>query len=167
MSTNNNMEETWGIAATHAEHSMHDSISYSIEGQTRTGTIIWICAPTDQANKPRSVRYVVQPDESANSLDLVWPGNVLIDAAYNKQAHVSMASTSVGFEEALLKMLASLSIPVILKVEIDDDGQPFYIWQIGQSTPTQPFGMYVGTNRQLIDALKLALEKLIRHVEQQ
>ena len=64
-------------------------------------------------------------------------------------------------------MLTSLSIPIILKVEIDDDGQPFYVWQIGESTPTQPFGMYVGTNRKLIDALKLALEKMIQHVEQQ
>jgi hypothetical protein len=64
-------------------------------------------------------------------------------------------------------MLASVSIPVIVKVETDDDGQPFYVWHIGKSTSQQPFGLYVGTNRQLIDALSLALEKLIKHVGQQ
>jgi hypothetical protein len=64
-------------------------------------------------------------------------------------------------------MLATLSIPIIIKVETDDHGQAFYIWQIGESTSQQPFGLYVGTNRQLIDALSLALEKLIKHVGQQ
>ncbi len=167
MATNNNMEETWGVAATHAEHQMHDHISYSVEGQIRTGTIIWICAPADQANKLRSVRYIVQPDESAKSPDLIWPGNILIDAGHNKQVHASSNTAFAGLEQTLIEMLTSLSIPVILKMEIDDAGQPFYVWQIGQSTPTQPFGLYVGTNRQLIDALKLALEKLIQHASRQ
>jgi hypothetical protein len=54
-----------------------------------------------------------------------------------------------------------------VKVETDDDGQPFYVWHIGESTSRQPFGLYAGTNKQLIDALSLALEKLIKHVGQQ
>ena len=125
------MEETWGVAAPHAEHRVHDSICYSVEGHTHTGTIIWICAPADSASKPGSVRYVVQPDECAEGLDLVWPGNILIDAADTPPADTRSASASAGFEEALLKMLSSLSIPVILKVESDDDGEPVYVWQIG------------------------------------
>ena len=64
-------------------------------------------------------------------------------------------------------MLATLSIPIIMKVETDDNGQPFYVWYIGESTSRQPFGLYVGTNKQLIDALSLALERLIKHVGKQ
>jgi len=120
MARHNNMEETWGVAATHAEHQIHDHIHYSVEGQTRTGTIIWICAPNHQASQLRSVRYVVQPDEVENSLDLVWPGNTLIDAGNNKQVPASNGVTSAGLEEALIELLTLLSIPVFLNVEIDD-----------------------------------------------
>ena len=87
--------------------------------------------------------------------------------AQQHQADGSHNTASPGLEQALIEMLATLSIPVIVKVETDDDGQPFYVWHIGESTPQQPFGLYVGTNRRLIDALSLALEKLIKHVGQQ
>ena len=87
--------------------------------------------------------------------------------AQQQQAYGSHSTPSPALEQALIEMLASLSIPVIVKVETDDDSQPFYVWHIGESTSQQPFGLYVGTNRQLIDALKLALEKLIKHVGQQ
>jgi hypothetical protein len=91
-------------------------------------------------------------------------------ASHEAQQHQpdgSHSTASPALEQALIEMLASLSIPVILKVETDDDSQPFYLWHIGESTSQQPFGLYVGTNRQLIDALSLALEKLIKHVGQQ
>jgi len=87
--------------------------------------------------------------------------------AQQQQADGSHSTASPGLEQALIEMLATVSIPIIMKVETDDNGQPFYIWHIGESTSRQPFGLYVGTNRQLIDALKLALEKLIKHVGQQ
>jgi len=87
--------------------------------------------------------------------------------AQQHQADGSHSTASPGVEQALIEMLASLSIPVIVKVETDDDGQPFYVWHIGESTSQQPFGLYVGTNRQLIDALSLALERLIKHVGEQ
>jgi hypothetical protein len=84
-----------------------------------------------------------------------------------QRADGSNGTASTPLELALIEMLASLSIPIIVKVETDDDGQPFYVWHIGASTPQQPFGLYVGTSRQLIDALSLALERLIKHVGQQ
>ena len=87
--------------------------------------------------------------------------------AQQQQPDGSHSTASPGLEQALIEMLATVSIPVIVKVETDDDGQPFYVWHIGESTPQQPFGLYVGTNKQLIDALSLALEKLIKHVGQQ
>jgi hypothetical protein len=87
--------------------------------------------------------------------------------AQQQQPDGSHSTASPGLEQALIEMLATVSIPIIMKVETDDNGQPFYIWHIGESTSRQPFGLYVDTNRQLIDALKLALEKLIKHVGQQ
>jgi hypothetical protein len=87
--------------------------------------------------------------------------------AQQQQADGSHSTVSPGLEQALIEMLATLSIPIIVKVETDDNGQPFYIWHIGESTSLQPFGLYVGTNKQLIDALSLALERLIKHVGQQ
>ncbi len=59
-------------------------------------------------------------------------------------------------------MLASLSTPIIIRKEIDDDGQPFYIWHIGEATPEQPFGVCAGIHRQFLGAMKLAMEKVIK-----
>ena len=167
MAAHDEMEETWGIAATHADHHINDHIHYRVDGQKRTGAIIWICAPADQAGQLLPTRYVVQPDERATGLDLVCPGTILIDEVQQQQADESHSTASPGLEQAVIQMLATISIPIIVKVETDDNGQHFYVWHIGESTPQQPFGLYAGTNRQLIDALSLALEKLIKHVGHQ
>lgn len=161
---NNNMESTWGAAASHAEHHIHDCIRYTVEGQTRTGTIIWICTPAQQAKQFPSTRYVVQPDDKTLGLDLVCPGNILISDGRKQQPHTR--AETPGLEQSLIEMLATLSIPIIVKVETDDNGQPFYVWHLGESTPGQPFGGHVGTDPQLMGALKLALETLIRRTEQ-
>jgi len=87
--------------------------------------------------------------------------------AQQQQPDGSHSTASPGLEQALIEMLATLSIPIIMKVETDDKGHPFYVWHIGESTSRKPFGLYVGTNKQLIDALSLALERLIKHVGKQ
>jgi hypothetical protein len=164
MAGHQSLEETWGIAAAHAEHHIGDYIRYSIEGNIRSGTILWICAPEDSENPLRAVRYVVQPEEENEiSPDLVWPGNILIDQAPQAEEQGSAAGE---LEQALLELLATLSFPVTVNREIDDSGQPFYVWYIGESTPQQPFGLHVGMDRHLIGALKGALETLIRHAQQ-
>lgn len=163
MAAHNHLEETWGLAATHAEHHVGDYIRYSIEGQVQSGTIIWICAPQDQENPLRSVRYVVQPEDSARSYDLVWPGNIIIGTP--PKDHDDSAAAEL--EQALLEMFATLSTPIIVRMELDDSGQPFYVWHIGEATPERPFGLHVGMNRHLIGALKFALEKLITHTQQE
>jgi hypothetical protein len=163
MAAHNQLEETWGAAASHAEHHIGDYIRYSIEGQARWGTIIWICAPVEQADQPRSVRYVVQPEENAPVPDLIWPGNILIGNG-QPAAERDGATNVAELEQALTEMFATLSIPIIMRMEIDDSGQPFYVWHIGESTPQQPFGLYVGMERHLLGAMKLALEKLITHL---
>jgi hypothetical protein len=167
MATYGNLEETWGIAATHAEHHINDHICYSVEGQVRTGNIMWICAPFDPSSGLQAVRYVVQPDKEAIRPDLVCPGYVLIDKAEKQQVSVTNPITSSELEQALIEMLSTLAIPIIVKQETDDDGHPFYVWHIGPSTPAQPFGQYAGIDRQFISALKLAMETLIKHAERQ
>ena len=61
-------------------------------------------------------------------------------------------------------MLASLSTPIIIRKDIDDDGQLFYLWYIGEATPERPFGVYAGVHRQFLGAMKLAMEKVIKGV---
>jgi hypothetical protein len=162
-----NMEEMWGMAATHTEHHVQDHIHYMVEGQTRTGTIVWISAPAACPDRPEPTRYVVQPDDGG-SLDMVCSRNILVDEGQKQQAHLSAASAeSTELEQALIQILSTLSMPIIIKVEIDDEGQPFYVWHIGESTPQQPFGLYVGTDRRLSGTLKLALETLIKHLQRE
>ncbi len=155
----NDMEKTWGMAATHAEHRVLDSILYVRNGQRCSGTILWVCAPATCADQQQPVRYVVRPDDRMEELELVSSCNILIDEACQQERQP--ASTSSALEQALIAMLSTLSIPITIRIETDDDGQPYYVWFIGESTPRQPWGLYVGTDRNL----KLALERLIKHLQ--
>ncbi len=159
----NDMEKSWGMAATHAEHRVLDSILYVRNGQRCSGTILWVCAPATCADQQQPVRYVVRPDDRMEELELVFSCNILIDEACKQER--PPASTSCALEQALIAMLSTVSIPINIQVETDDDGQPYYVWFIGESTPQQPWGLYVGTDRNLTSALKLALERLIKHLQ--
>jgi hypothetical protein len=158
-----NMEESWGVAASYAEHRVHDHILYLRDGQTHTGVVLWICAPATCPTQQQPVRYVVHPDDRPNELELVSSCNILIDAAYKQETEPVIPSPTL--EQALIEMLSTLSIPITVRVETDDDGLPYYVWSIGESTPQQPWGLYVGTDRNLAAALKLALERLIKHLQ--
>lgn len=158
---NDNMETTWGSAATHAEHRVHDRIQYTKEdGQTQAGSIVWICAPAVCEGRQQPVRYIVQPEGCDKRLDLVCPGNILIE----EEQQPAKRDTAASLEQALSEMLATLPIPITIRREIDDDGQPFYVWFIGESGPGYPFGLYIGTDRQFPQALKQAIETLIKHL---
>jgi hypothetical protein len=152
----NRLEAKWGQAAHFTEHEISDLVRYSIEGQVRTGTIIWTCAPA----QGQSLRYVIQHEGANEQPDIVCPGKVIADDA---QRHEDNCDPSCGIpEQTLLRLLATLSTPIIIQTDIDDDGQLYYIWQIGESTKECPWGRYVGTHRQLLGAIKLALEKVMR-----
>lgn len=166
MAAHDYLEETWGGAAAHAEHQVGDYIRYSVEGHARCGTVIWICAPQGQANPPRSVRYIVQPEDNAQGPDVIWPGSILIGTAPKEGAQDASAAAA-ALEQALLEMCATLSIPIVIREEIDDTGQPFYVWHIGESTPQRPFGLHAGMDRHLLGALKGAMEKLITRTTQE
>ena len=164
MSTNyDQMEEIWGMGAIYSEYQIDDRISYTLEGQTYTGTIIWVCAPTYTSDQQLPTRYSVQPDDKEESLDIVLSGNIVIGETIKPE--VGSNSLTDMSEQALIDMLATLSIPIIIREEIDDDGLPFYVWHLGESTPERPYGVSVGVHRQFSGALKLAIEKAIKGIQ--
>lgn len=163
MSTNyDQMEEIWGLAAIHSEYQIDDRISYTAEGQTRTGVIIWVCAPTTTVERHLPTRYVIQPDGREESLDVVLSGNI-VTGEVDKREMLSNSMHSES-EQPIIDMLASLSTPIFIRKDIDDDGQPFYVWHIGESTPERPFGVSVGVHRQFLGAVKLAMEKVFKGI---
>lgn len=120
------MERTWGLAATHSEYHVNDCIRYIVEGETRTGTIIWACAPVTREGQHLPTRYVVQLGHCEGSLDIAWSGNIVVDKKDEmRRQELSSNVTSTFSEQALIDMLASLSLPVVIHAETDDDGQRF------------------------------------------
>ncbi len=52
MSTSHDqMEEIWGMGAAYSEYHIGDRICYTLEGQTHTGTIMWVCAPSNISDR--------------------------------------------------------------------------------------------------------------------
>ena len=165
MSTNyDQMEKIWGLRAVYSEYHIDDRICYTLEGQTYIGTIIWICAPANTLEEQLPTRYIVQPDTNENSHHIVLSGNIVVSET---QRQILQANILTGVtEQAIIDMLASLSLPIIIREEIDDEGPPFYVWHLGASTPEQPFGACVGIHRQFLEALKFAFEKAIKGIQE-
>jgi hypothetical protein len=157
------MEEIWGIGAIYSEYQIDDRICYILEGQTYTGTIIWVCAPINTQDEHLPTRYIVRPDNKENARDNVSSGNIVVGEIQKQEARSNLM-TGVS-EQAIIDMLSTLSIPIYIREEIDDEGLPFYVWHLGESTPERPFGVCVGVHRQLAGALKLAIEKAIKGVQ--
>jgi len=165
MSTNyDQMEEIWGLGAAYSEYQIDDRICYTLERQTYSGTIIWVCAPANTLDEQLPTRYVVQSDTRENSHHIVLSGNI-VEGETQRQILQANILTGVT-EQAIIDMLASLSLPIIIREEIDDEGVPFYVWHLGEATPEQPFGVYVGIHRQFLEALKLAIEKAIKGIQE-
>ena len=165
MSTNyDQLKEIWGMAAAHSEYHIEDRICYTLEGQTHIGTIIWACAPSNTADEQLPTRYIVKPETNENCHDIVLSSNIIVGET---QRQVLQANILTGVtEQAIIAMLATLSLPIIIREEIDDEGLPFYVWHLGAATPEKPFGVCVGIHRQFLGALKLAMEKAIKGLQE-
>lgn len=166
MSTNyDQMEEIWGLRAAYSEYHIDDRICYTLEGQTRLGTIVWVCAPSNTLDGQLPTRFIVQSDMNENSHDIVLSGNIVVGETQRQilQANILSGVT----EQAIIDMLATLSLPINIREEIDDEGLPFYVWYLGEATPEQPFGVCVGIHRQFLGALKLAIEKAIKGIQEE
>jgi hypothetical protein len=165
MSTNyDRMEEIWGRGAAFSEYQIDDRICYTWEGQTFTGTIVWVCAPINTLEQQLPTRYIVQPDNKENSRDIVLSCNIVVGEMPNQEVHSNLLKSVT--EQGIMDILASLSIPIFIREEIDDEGVPFYVWHLGEPTPEQPFGVCAGIHRQFSGALKLAIEKAIKGIQE-
>ena len=165
MSTNyDQMQEIWGVGAAYSEYQIDDRICYTLEGQTYIGTVIWVCAPANTLDEQLPTRYIVQSDTNENSHHIVLSGNIVVGET---QRQILQANFLTGVtEQAIIDMPASLSLPITIREEIDDDGLPFFVWYLGEATPEQPFGACVGIHRQFLEALKFAIEKAIKGIQE-
>ncbi|HYX49168.1 MAG TPA: hypothetical protein VE843_05470 [Ktedonobacteraceae bacterium] len=165
MATNfDQMEEIWGQGAAYSEYQIDDHICYMLDGQMYIGTIIWVCAPTNTLDEQLPTRYIVQPDHKKNSRDIVLSSNIIADELEKQETQTNLLAHVS--EQAIIEALATLSIPIFIREEIDDEGVPFYVWHLGEATPERPFGMCVGIHRQFSGALKLAIEKAIKGIQE-
>jgi hypothetical protein len=165
LSTNyDQMEEIWGMGAAYSEYHIDDRICYNLKGQTYIGTIMWVCAPSNTVDEQLPTRYIVQPDTNENSHHIVLSSNIVVGET---QRQILQANILTGVtEQAIIDMLVTLSLPIIIREEIDDEGLPYYVWHLGEATPEQPFGVCVGIHRQFLGALKLAIEKAIKGIQE-
>lgn len=78
MVSQENLEELYGPAARHSEHQEGLVITYrdTQTGETKTGGIIWICAPGRIGDRDIGTTYVVEPP-GGGWPDMVFPGDVL------------------------------------------------------------------------------------------
>ncbi len=165
MSTNyDQMEEIWGMGAAYSEYHIDDRICYTLNGQTQIGTIIWVCAPSNTPREQLPIRYIVKPETNDNCHDVVFSSNIIVGETKRQVLQANILTDIT--EQVIIDMLATLSLPIVIREEIDDEGLPFYVWHLGAATPEQPFGMCVGIHRQFLGALKLAIEKAIKGVQE-
>jgi hypothetical protein len=75
----------YGPTAASSEHHRGDRISYSQDGGTYTGTIVWVATPGRVSeNGPESpTHYIVDRDGFTSFPDIVNPGEVAAPTASN------------------------------------------------------------------------------------
>jgi hypothetical protein len=73
------LRSMYGPAAAFSEYQPGDVISYLEQGQERSGTILWVCAPRALGNRYLGMTYVVQPPGGGRP-NRVSPANVLTAA---------------------------------------------------------------------------------------
>ncbi len=71
------LEAIYDPAVKWSEHQRGDTISYRAEGQTRTGKILWVCAPAMLGGQEIGITYVVEPS-GGGWPDMVFPADVLM-----------------------------------------------------------------------------------------
>ncbi len=72
----------YGPAAEFSEHRRGDHITYrqqkdwDTQPKEYTGEILWVCTATDELG----IRYIVAPDVPTGFIDIVYPGEVVIQS---------------------------------------------------------------------------------------
>lgn len=76
--SNEDLEAIYGPAAPYSEHKRGDYITYtSADGERKSGTILWVCAPTEIGEVKLGLRYLIAPDEPTAFVDVALPGDVI------------------------------------------------------------------------------------------
>ncbi len=70
-------QEVYGDAASYAEHSQGERITYLEEGIERTGTIVYVCAPGSIAGRHVPTTYIVECDYRPGWPDMVYAGDII------------------------------------------------------------------------------------------
>lgn len=76
MTSQQYLKYLYGPSSAFSEYNPGDVIRYLEGGREKSGTILWVCAPSARGNRYIGMAYVVRPQGSGRP-DLVSPANVL------------------------------------------------------------------------------------------
>ena len=84
------LEATYGPAAPFSEHKRGDYITYtSAEGECKSGTILWVCAPTEIGEVKLGLRYLIAPDDPTAFVDIALPGDVITSTQKMQEPNIN------------------------------------------------------------------------------
>src|SRR6266705_3516499 len=72
-------EDLYGPLAPFSDFKKGEHITYRSEGQTRTGTIVWVATATRIAGRDIPVQYIVECDQHSGFPDNVWQSDIVMD----------------------------------------------------------------------------------------
>lgn len=76
--SNEELEAIYGPSASFSEHKRGDHITYtSAEGESKSGIILWVCAPSEIGEVKLGMRYLIAPDDPTAFVDVALPGDVI------------------------------------------------------------------------------------------
>src|SRR6266516_8113744 len=72
-------EDLYGPLAPFSDFKKGEHITYRSEGQTRTGTIVWVATAKRIAVRDIPLQYSVEPDHRGGIPDSVWQSDFVMD----------------------------------------------------------------------------------------
>ena len=72
-------EDLYGPLAPFSDFKKGEHITYRTEGQTGTGTIVWVATATRIAGRDIPVQYIVECDQHSGFPDNVWQSDIIMD----------------------------------------------------------------------------------------
>ena len=72
-------EDLYGPLAPFSDFKKGDHITYRSEGQTCTGTILWVATATRIGGRDIPVQYIVECDQHCGFPDNIWQSDIVMD----------------------------------------------------------------------------------------
>jgi hypothetical protein len=79
MTLDEQLEDLYGPLAPFSDFKKGDHITYTSEGQTCTGTILWVATATRIAGRDIPVQYIVECDQQSGFPDNVYLGDIVME----------------------------------------------------------------------------------------